>query len=210
VSRHLFGDIGSFTVAAGNSETVGAITGYATLLVPSVTVTFWNAVTGGSQYTDLLDTSSNPIAWVTTDSNGAIPQFYGPDGVTTAYADAGGGRRAMAAIDLGDDVAANQAVLDAMQTTVAALAPVATSGAYSDLSGAPAFAPVATSGVYTDLTGRPAPGLQIVAKIGGTWPTRNTTAPDATRLAMWVGPSPAPPSGSGYAIAGDLWAATPA
>lgn len=35
------------------------------------------------------------------------------------------------------------------------LAPVATSGAYGDLSGAPALATVATSGAYSDLTGKP-------------------------------------------------------
>ena len=35
------------------------------------------------------------------------------------------------------------------------LATVATSGAYSDLSGAPQLAAVATSGAYSDLTGQP-------------------------------------------------------
>ena len=44
------------------------------------------------------------------------------------------------------------------------LAPVATSGAYSDLTGTPNLAPVATSGAYSDLTGTPTiPPAQVNA-----------------------------------------------
>lgn len=49
-------------------------------------------------------------------------------------------------------------------TAVGTLAKVATSGAYSDLSGLPALKAVATSGVYSDLTGLPA--LKAVATSG--------------------------------------------
>lgn len=49
-------------------------------------------------------------------------------------------------------------------TTISDLKPVATSGAYSDLTGAPALASVATSGAYSDLTG--APVLKPVATSG--------------------------------------------
>lgn len=49
-------------------------------------------------------------------------------------------------------------------STVSGLAAVATSGAYSDLSGAPALATVATTGAYGDLSGRP--NLQTVATSG--------------------------------------------
>lgn len=41
-------------------------------------------------------------------------------------------------------------------TTLAGLKPVASSGAYTDLSGRPNLASVATSGAYDDLTGKPA------------------------------------------------------
>lgn len=44
------------------------------------------------------------------------------------------------------------------------LAPVATTGAYSDLVGAPALAAIATSGQWVDLAGRP--NLAIVASSG--------------------------------------------
>ncbi|NJP74891.1 hypothetical protein [Streptomyces sp. C1-2] len=60
----------------------------------SVTVTFWDAATDGTQYTNLLNTSSEPITSVTTDQYGTLPRFWGPDGVTGMWADAGGGVRA--------------------------------------------------------------------------------------------------------------------
>lgn len=56
-----------------------------------------------------------------------------------------------------------QSALDA-KADIASLSGVATSGAYSDLSGLPALKAVATSGVYGDLTGLPA--LKAVATSG--------------------------------------------
>ncbi len=66
---------------------------------------------------------------------------------------------------------------------VGALATVATTGAYSDLSGLPSLAPVATSGAYADLTG--APSLAAVATSGAYAdltgkPTLGTAADDDT------------------------------
>lgn len=210
MARHLFGSIADFVVAPGDSVTVGSITGNQTLLVPSAVVSFWSAASGGTQYSDLLDLSSSSITAVTSDSNGALPQFYGPDGITLMFADAGGDRRAVVAVDSGADIAANAAAVAAVSATVSGLAAVATSGQYADLGGTPTLAPVAASGSYTDLINTPPPGLQYVQKIGGSWPLRSTTAPDSARVARWIGPSPAPPAGSGYALAGDLWDATPA
>lgn len=48
--------------------------------------------------------------------------------------------------------------LETLKAALAALATVATSGAYSDLTGRPALATVATSGAYGDLTGKPTLG----------------------------------------------------
>ena len=68
-----------------------------------VTITFWDAATEGTQYTDLLDAGSIPITEVTTDEQGLIPTLWGPDGVTGMWAEAGGGTRAwMDAHDTGD------------------------------------------------------------------------------------------------------------
>ncbi|WP_316227604.1 MULTISPECIES: hypothetical protein [unclassified Bradyrhizobium] len=47
-----------------------------------------------------------------------------------------------------------------------ALAAVAVSGAYADLTGKPALAPVATSGAYSDLTGRPSLGTAAALNAG--------------------------------------------
>ena len=55
-------------------------------------------------------------------------------------------------------------VLASTYALAASLAAVATSGAYSDLTGKPSLATVATSGAYSDLTGRPS--LATVATTG--------------------------------------------
>ncbi|WP_247748445.1 glycosyl hydrolase family 28-related protein [Streptomyces sp. 4R-3d] len=71
------------------------------LLRPEAVGTAWDAVTGGTQITDLTDMVGNPITAVTADADGAV-NFYGPDGATTCYLDFGYGRRyAMAATDTG-------------------------------------------------------------------------------------------------------------
>ena len=58
-----------------------------------VAVTFWDSVTEGTQYTDLLDASSTPITEVVADEQGGLPRFFGPDTVTGMWASAGGGSR---------------------------------------------------------------------------------------------------------------------
>ena len=77
-----------------------------------VTVTFYDALTGGHQVTDLTTILGAPITSVVTDASGEIPEFYGPDPANTAtvsavelYADANGGlgpRRRMLASDMLD------------------------------------------------------------------------------------------------------------
>ncbi|MEV8398802.1 glycosyl hydrolase family 28-related protein [Streptomyces niveus] len=79
------------------------------LLRPEAVGAAWDAVTDGTQITDLADMVGNPITTVTADADGAV-NFYGPDGVTGLYLDFGYGRRyALAATDTG---AALQAHLD--------------------------------------------------------------------------------------------------
>lgn len=213
LARHKFGgSIADFVVAPGGSVTVDDITGNEVILVPGVVIQFFDAATAGNAVADLEDLTLTSIETVTADSEGAIPQFYGPDGVRSIWADANGGsgpRRLMMATDIGSDLATDEANIATLQGTVVGLATVATSGAYADLTGAPALATVATSGAYSDLSGTPSLGVQYVVAISGTWPLRATTASDTTRPAMWIGPAPAPAAGSGYALAGDMWVATP-
>lgn len=94
MTRHMYGQGPSdwtFSVGAANAAT----------LAGSITITFWNQSTSGTQYTDLLDASGSPITSVTSSDGssglpiGTIPLFFGPDGVTTMWADGGGGYRSM-------------------------------------------------------------------------------------------------------------------
>jgi hypothetical protein len=206
------GGIGDFLVSPQGDETLD--------LVENTPVWFYNSQTGGTRYgTDTLtDLGGAPIDQVTSDSTGAIPQFYStvPTGMW-ADANAGAGpRRFMQPADLastvatqGTAVSAATSAAAAAQAAVGGLAAVATSGAYGDLTGRPVLAAVATTGAYADVVGAPPPGMQVVVKVGGSWPPRASSAPDATRLANWIGPAPAPSTGAGGAIAGDLWTPTP-
>jgi hypothetical protein len=84
MSRYRFGGTADYVVSLG--------TGNAATLEPDTAVTCWNAPSGGSQYTDLTDTDgTTPLASLTTDSTGAVPEFYGPDAVTEMYLDANAG-----------------------------------------------------------------------------------------------------------------------
>lgn len=71
------------------------------LLRPGSTGTVWDAATGGTQLTDLTDTTGSPVTTVTADIDGAVT-FYGPNDVTGCYVDFSYGRRyALTATDLG-------------------------------------------------------------------------------------------------------------
>ncbi|MFG2001676.1 hypothetical protein ACGFNU_21250 [Spirillospora sp. NPDC048911] len=121
MARQLFGGIGDYVVVPGDAVTVGDVDGFQTVLAPGVVVSFYNAAAAGTQYTDLLDLSNTPITTVTTTADGALPQFWGPDGVTRMYAEAGGERRAVTAIDAGDVVTDLRATVQSLQETVSLL-----------------------------------------------------------------------------------------
>ncbi len=104
--RHSFcGDMASWVMDAGAATTsTGGLTGDFAVAIPYQAVTFWDSETGGSQLTDLLDANGNPVTSVTSASDGSLPQISGPDGITSMWADAGGGvgpRRLTVATDLG-------------------------------------------------------------------------------------------------------------
>lgn len=110
MARHLFGGIADYVITLGTDN--------AATLQPGATVTCWNAVSGGTQHTDLLTAGdSTPIEGgvLTADSNGAVPEFLGPDAVTELYFDTNGGsgpRRRAVATDLGGDIAGARTDLD--------------------------------------------------------------------------------------------------
>lgn len=95
--------------------------GQEAILSAGVTLTFWNMRTAGVQYKDLIFENT---AVETIDSGdgtdyptGTIPQFQGPDGITSMWVDAGGASRyLMMTTDLGDLPGKVAALEQAVQT----------------------------------------------------------------------------------------------
>lgn len=111
MTRHIFGQTPAdwtFTVG-GSGEAI---------LAGGVTMTMWDNPTSGTQQTDLLNATGGAVTTVTSSTGsdglaaGTIPAFYGPDGVTALWADAGGGARSlMVAGDIGASVSTVQSTL---------------------------------------------------------------------------------------------------
>ena len=90
--RYLFGDLISdwtfTTAAAGEVQNLAQLVG-------GVEITFWSERIGGVQFTDLRDMADQPITSVTSSTGsdnravGQIPMFWGPEGVTELWAQAG-------------------------------------------------------------------------------------------------------------------------
>lgn len=83
-----------------------------------LTCTFWNAETGGTQYSDLLDSNGQPATQIVSEdgtglrNTGQIPPFWGPDGVTRMWVEcAGGARLLMVTTDAADIVAVPRTIL---------------------------------------------------------------------------------------------------
>lgn len=82
MARYWFGgDIAAFVITADPDTHMVEVS-------PGSTVTFWDLQSGGTQLTDLVDTSNNPVTEVTADGNGALPLVQGPDGVGVMWAQA--------------------------------------------------------------------------------------------------------------------------
>jgi hypothetical protein len=96
------------------------------LALTTATLTFWDAKTGGVRHTALLDENGTPTAAIATDSDGQVPTFQGPDGVTALWADDGDGtRHLMLATDTQTIAAAKDAAVQAKIDAEAAAASVA-------------------------------------------------------------------------------------
>jgi len=95
--RYQFGaDLAAYVIGITTSGTTPNLA----QLTAGVTVTFFSAETGGTQYTDLLDDQGNPItAVVSADGTpggrglGVLPPFRGPDTIKRMWAQAGSGPR---------------------------------------------------------------------------------------------------------------------
>ncbi|MET0698587.1 MAG: hypothetical protein ABWY93_02885 [Mycobacterium sp.] len=107
--RHTFGgDIASYTIDLGTTETTtrNGLTGLQAIVVGGQLITFWNAETGGEQYTDLLmattggpdDTGGDAVTSVYSSPGadgdppvGSIPMLLGPENITVMWAQVGAG-----------------------------------------------------------------------------------------------------------------------
>jgi hypothetical protein len=168
MARHQFlGDIASWAFALGADETsVDAQSGKRALVIPSASITFWTAQTGGTQYTDLLDSIGTPITSVAADSSGEFAQIQGPDtdpDTWSMWADGSGGagpRRIVVATDIGDAIPAG--LIGTIDTLTA----------------------------LTDL----APVVWRYDEVAAAWNPRPAEA--GTRTVFWLGPTPPPIDGT--------------
>ncbi|WP_125262033.1 hypothetical protein [Streptomyces alboflavus] len=71
--------------------------------------------------TDLLALDGAPMTQLVADASGMLPAFYGPEGVTRLYADFGGARVALVAVDTADRLSEHQAAADPHGSTAAAI-----------------------------------------------------------------------------------------
>lgn len=120
-------------------------------------------VSGGTGAVDSVNGQTGTVSLDVTDISGAVPDTRTVNGKPLS-----------ADVTIGT-------------TDISGLQPVATSGAYSDLTGTPSLTTVATTGAYSDLTGKP--NLAIVATSGDyndltNPPTIPTTAADVGAPAL--------------------------
>jgi hypothetical protein len=161
MARHLFsGSLDAWTFDLGDAALAGSgASGFLAIVVPTVECMFWDSPILGTQYTDLTDLGGSPIESITSDSDGEIGQFYGPDNIRAMWIDASGGagpRRQIVAVDLGDDIAANSAAIANLQNTVDNLVAL-------------------TAGM----------AMFVLANLDNSWPDRPALA--GARLVFWVG-----------------------
>jgi len=100
VTRHLFlGDLASWATDLGSAETsTGGLDGFHALFIPGATLQFWDALSGGSQITDLLDMLDTPITEVQGPDTDPETWSMWADG----SGDGSGPRRKVVATDIGD------------------------------------------------------------------------------------------------------------
>lgn len=177
--RHTFGgDLSAWSTDLGDTATSqSGQTGKLALFIPGAVIEFWDSVSGGTTYTDLIDHLGTATVSITTDANGEFPQFSGPDDVVTMWADGSGDgsgpRRLIITTDAADTTISNRAAIDDLTNAV------------------------------SDLQNLTASSLGIVEydSESSSWPER----PADSRIYVWVGPT-APSVGAPYMQNGrDFW-----
>ncbi|MFI7608822.1 hypothetical protein ACIBTV_27430 [Micromonospora sp. NPDC049366] len=102
MARYWFGaGISDWGMTTGDGVTLPGVVAAEAVIVGGVTVTFWNARTGGTRYTDLRNEAGSAVTAVTASNGtdgfglGQIPPVQGPDNVRKMWASAGDGPRAL-------------------------------------------------------------------------------------------------------------------
>lgn len=127
----------------------------------AIEVTFWDAETGGTQYTDLLLDGTTPVDSITVPTTGQPPAFQGPDGVVAMWAQAGNSttRRMMdAGADIATQVAADREAVAADRAAVEAVGTTndtVIASRINDPESATAAALLASTGEQMDTPGTP-------------------------------------------------------
>lgn len=87
MSRYTFGQSSDAAVVSPKSDTDNTVE-----LQPGALLTFWDAGSGGSQYSDFLDTDGVTVVGpsLVSDELGLVPEFRGPDGVAFMYVEVDG------------------------------------------------------------------------------------------------------------------------
>ncbi|WP_255951538.1 SGNH/GDSL hydrolase family protein [Streptomyces odontomachi] len=187
MARHRFGGVADYVISLGTDN--------AATLQPGASVTCWNLPVGGTQYTDLTQSDGATAiegGILTADSTGAVPEFYGPDGIRSLYLDANDGsgpRRATAAMDLDADLTAiqNAAIAKSAVTTAGDLLVATGSAAVTRLAVGTvgqvlAPDPVAAGGVRwgAGWRRRDLPDPLLAETLSSEAPTITLTGPQAT------------------------------
>ncbi|MDH6460107.1 lysophospholipase L1-like esterase [Micromonospora sp. A200] len=139
-----------WTFINGDDATVGEVTGKNAVVVGGVTIAFWSAETGGSQYTDLLDSDGVAVPVIvsadgaTARAAGQIPPFQGPDGVTEVWASANGGPRSRMVANIGGDFVTVEQRVSAVEGVAGAAETPAGAQAKADAAEAAAQSAAAT------------------------------------------------------------------
>lgn len=140
---------------AGNAQTAA---GNAQTAVTNLSNSLATVATSGS-YNDLSNKPTIPTKTsdLTNDSNFVSDASYvhTDNNFTSTEKSKLSGIAAGAEVNVQSDWSVTSTSSDAYIKNKPTLAAVATSGAYSDLTGAPTLATVATSGAYSDLSGKP-------------------------------------------------------
>ncbi|WP_236241172.1 SGNH/GDSL hydrolase family protein [Streptomyces sp. CC228A] len=171
MARHRFGGIADYVISRGTDDVA--------TLEPGTVVTCWNASSGGTQYTDLTEVDGvTPIVTLTADTEGAVPEFMGPDGVRSLYLDANGGsgpRRRSVATDIGEDLTDVESDITALQGSLLDKTTIAAKG---DLLVGTAAATAARVGVASDGMLLVADSLQAAGvRWGAGWRRRDLPDP---------------------------------